>query len=112
MTNPHRKEVTFTLNGEEYERRPTFDIIARIEDAHGALPILIGRLITKQVGMSATANILEIILGKNGPKRTEIQEAVLDGDYYLEALSQISAFLGGLFDKAEQAEGNGTAAAT
>jgi hypothetical protein len=112
MTNPYRKEVIFSVDGKDHTIRPTFDLIAKLENDHGAFPAIARRVSKADLGFVDLAVMFHTMLG-GAVSRESVQNAVVEQGY-TDVLKTLEAFLMGVLvsKTAEPAEGNGEAAAT
>lgn len=93
--NSHRDEVEFSLAGETYQVRPTFDLLARIETATGRGAIeTLQRLSERKLTLVETAQLVTLALGTvaRAPKVREVQEAVY-GEGYFNFFEPLAALL-------------------
>lgn len=93
-------EVTFTVEGHDYTRRPTFDIIAKLEEQFAIFPRLIRSIIGGEYGMRDVAGMMHVMLGEDGPGLEVVQRAVLAMGYAA-AVNKISEMLGIVMDGAK-----------
>ncbi len=80
MPNPYRGEVTFTIDGEDYTVRPTFQIIAEIESQYGGIMPLAKRIASGDFTITEIVGVILIALKgqKGAPKPQELQELIFE----------------------------------
>lgn len=118
MTNPYRSEVTFTLAGQTWTARPTFEVMATIEHrCKRPIMEILQRVSTSNViGVTELVTILQIILAKcpGAPKPHEIARIVME-DGIMSHVEPVVTFLshaltggraGDDMDAGETSEGN------
>ena len=107
MPNPHRGEVTFTVNGEDYTVRPTFQVIAEIENQFGGIMPLAKRMAAGDFTITEIVGVMLIALRgvKDAPKSALLQEKIFE-EGVTNFLNPVASFLANALTSGGQGGGS------
>lgn len=92
--HPATKEVVFVIGDREFRQRATLGVLRRVEEKHGAVVTLIGRLARREVTVTELLSLLALILrGHDGLPKGDTLDAAVEAVGLVETMAAVTAFL-------------------